>query len=101
MTDSVPSLSPPTPEVPDAQRPASFTVDYRGGQVVFSRLPDGQGYGYQRVEGGPFHWIDTESGTRHKLSFNAEGKATVVGSLGPMNGDGFHTVIENGVMRDV
>ena len=91
----------------NAQRPAHFTVEYRGRPVVFTRIPEAKseppwtGYGYQRVEGGAFYWIDTESGTKHKLSFDAEGRATVVGSLGSTTGDGWHTVIENGVMRDV
>ena len=50
---------------------------------------------------GLVRWIDTESGTRHQLAFDADGEATVTGSLGSTDNDGFHTVIEHGVMRDV
>lgn len=80
------------------ERPESFTVTHHGEPFVFTRLKDGQGYGYQYPPGGAMHWIDTESGTRHRLSFDGEGRATIVGSLAH---DGFHVVVENGVMRDV
>lgn len=81
------------------ERPESFTVDYHGAPFVFTRTKDKQGYGYQWPIGGENHWIDTESGTRHQLSFDAEGRATVVGSLA--HEGGFHVVIMDGVMRDV
>lgn len=84
----------------DAQRPSGFTVSYRGGQAVFTLRADGQGYLYTKSN-GLTRWIETASGARHKLSFDEQGRATVIGSLGSDDNDGFHTVIENGVMRDV
>lgn len=82
---------------PSDQRPESFTVDYRGKPWVFTRLPDKQGYGYQLDGEGAYHWIDTESGTRHTLSFDADGRATVVGSIAH---PGLHVVITDGVVHD-
>jgi len=89
------------PGAGDPQRPESFAVDYHGQPFVFERLPDGRGYSYHWPlgPGHALHWIDTESGTRHKLSFDADGKASVVGSIA--HEGGFHVVIEHGVMRDV
>lgn len=80
------------------QRPESFTVDYRGAPFTFTRLKDGQGYGYRWPPEGAFHWIDTESGARHKLSFDASGRATIVGSIA--HEDGFHVIVTEGAMRD-
>lgn len=80
-----------------SDRPATFSVEYHGRPFVFTRI-EGQGYSYHWPVEGAMHWIDTESGTRHALSFDAAGRATIVGSL---SHPGFHVMVENGVMRDV
>jgi hypothetical protein len=80
------------------QRPDSFTVEYRGNPWVFTRLKDQQGYGYQLEPNGAYHWIETESGARHALTFDAQGRATIRGSLAH---PGLHVVITDGVANDV
>lgn len=81
------------------QRPHSFVVEYNGLPLVFTKLDDGRGYSYQSPLSptGRHHWIDTESGTRHKLAFDEQARATITGSL--KNGD-WHVVITDGVAKD-
>lgn len=86
------------------QRPQSFTVEYNAGTLTFERLPDGNGYGYRCPlhPDKPFHWIDTESGKMHALTFDEQGRATVKGSLGHASFNcSWHVVITDGIARDV
>lgn len=95
--------------------PSAFSVLYRGEPLEFQPITsDGwlKGYSYQcpkhlAVNPHTAHsWIDTESGTKHTLSF-PNGRATIDGSLICQhrlpNGAvcGWHVVIENGEARDV
>lgn len=83
----------------------SFTVDYHGTPIEFTLLPDRQGYGYAcpnrltRHASRAYNWIDTTTGTRHKLSFEASGRATIVGSL-LCRQCGWHVVITDGIAKD-
>ena len=96
-------------------RPSSFTVEYNGSTIEFTRLEENGGYGFacpkcRALRGKqvlPFNWIDTDSGTRHGLSFDEQGRAMLKGSIlcrtrwkkGPECG--WHVIIEHGVARDV
>ena len=87
------------------QRPDFFAVAYHGNDVgegmLFTRLSSG-GYVYRCPSGKHrgLNWLDTDSGERHTLTMVGR-NATVKGSLLCPQGCGWHTVIENGVMRDV
>jgi len=78
----------------------SFTVQY--GETVLTFDPIEQGYLYMCPQGGhrAYNWIDTESGTRHAISFDEQRRATIKGSLLCSQGCGWHVIIENGVCRD-
>lgn len=89
------------------QRPPSFFVSIKnGGTLIFHALMESghlKGYTYQHPpqpgQGKPcrYNWVDTESGARHKLTFNEQGQATIVGSLKCPQDCGWHVVITDGV----
>jgi hypothetical protein len=87
------------------QRPQSFTVDYNGTPLEFTRLPDKNGY-YFMCPGTDRHpsrgqvWIDTDSGTKHTLTFDEQGRATIRNSIGCVYNCGFHVWVTDGVARD-
>lgn len=104
------------------QRPRDFTVTYNGKPLIFERVTKEHGskkkpgtiIGYAFMcprcakNKGHFasNWIDTESGTRHGLEFDNEGRATLRGSIlcrtkwagGPECG--WHVTITNGIATD-
>lgn len=82
-----------------------FLVQYQGAIIEFTLLPDRNGYGYScpgrltKHTSRAFNWIDTESGTRHKLTIDQYGRATVVGSL-LCRQCGWHVLIKDGIASD-
>lgn len=99
------------------QRPNKFTVRYHGHPITFKRITQEHGdsggegttvgYGYRCPieEKAPHCWIDTESGTRHKLEFDADGLPTITGSLvhratGGGCNCGWHVIVTKGVAED-
>lgn len=89
------------------QRPIQFTVITKNGDTItFHALFDKgviTGYGYthpalpHQTRSCKFNWIDTESGSRHKLTFNEQGQATFAGSLKCPQCEQWHVVITDGV----
>jgi hypothetical protein len=84
----------------------AFSVKYRDGSIDFFKVD--RGFGYRCPAGccRAFHWIDTESGTRHRITSAVGEPVTIVASLGcPCTSHGpkcsFHVVITDGVARDV
>jgi hypothetical protein len=89
------------------QRPPSFTVTYHGEPLEFTQINTGslKGYGYKcpgiaKHASRAYNWIDTETGDRHHLEFDEEGRATIRGSLLCGQGCGWHVIVEHGVARD-
>lgn len=95
-------------------RPESFTARYKGKTIVFRRYMsdhDGaHGYSFEcgaGKHGGIIH-IDTDSGKRHSLTFDAEGRPTIQASIlcrtptkaDPKKECGWHVFVEKGVIRD-
>lgn len=62
--------------------PRTFTVDYEGHPVLFTEIV-GTGWRYRCPNAccKSWHWIDTESGTRHKITSAPGAPVTIVGSL--------------------
>lgn len=104
-----------------SERPQSFTVRYHGQPIEFVRLTkewgatdrDGEvvGYGYRcPIESDrkrAMCWVDTESGQRHSIEFDEQGRATIHGSLIHRLGQGgggchcgWHVLITNGIAED-
>lgn len=87
---------------PLGKEPA-FTVLYKGQQLHFYELP-GQGYCYKCPAGccSAWHWIETASGSRHKITSPPGTPATIVASLACRcyKGCTWHVHITNGVARD-
>lgn len=108
-----------------AHRPETFTVLYHDKPVVFTYLDAGEqsrGYMFYCPKHNPrgdraFNWIDTESGTRHTLTFDEAGRATIRASIlcrTPIKGTqgtpiatiegrvecGWHVFVTDGVARD-
>ena len=82
------------------QRPPSFTVTYRGESIEFTRIAGGYIYQHPGAPHRGFSWIDTDSGTRHTLSFDEQGRATIRASLLCPQGCGWHVFITDGVATD-
>ena len=84
-------------------REESFTVDYRGDPVVFFAMR-GQGWRYLCPAKccRAWHWIDTASGTRHRITFAADHLTSIHASLkcSCWKGCSWHVMIERGVARD-
>lgn len=84
----------------------AFTVDYRGEPVVFVRCDRGWAYKCPAACCSAFHWIETESGTRHKITSTPGAPVTIVGSLGcackkdTPAACRWHVVITNGIAKD-
>ncbi len=91
----------------------SFTVEYNGRSIEFSQLHENGvpvGYAYHCPKCPQYihahSWIETGSGQNHRISFDDQGRATVVGSLlcrTPLADNsfcGWHVHITNGVARD-
>jgi len=83
-----------------------FIVQYKDTTIEFSKVEGGWAYKCPHPEhpknsngGQAYNWIDTESGKRHKISFEGD-KATVIGSLGCVHDCPGHFMLENGVLRD-
>lgn len=87
-----------------------FTVTYNGAPLIFKREPDNKGY-YFLCPGGccrSVHWIDTESGTHHRITSAPGDPVSILGSLGCVcvdhrNGGKkctWHVRINDGVAKD-
>lgn len=95
------SSSPGTPPEPTR----AFTVDYNGAPLLFEPLTDGgrlKGYLYRCPKGEhrAQNWIDTESGQRHVLTRDAEGRVTIRASLLCAQGCGWHVFVTDSIARD-
>lgn len=85
----------------------AFTVDYRGQSVPFFTV-DGQGFRYQCPAGccRAWHWIETASGKRHRVTSAPGEPVTIVASLGCPCKKGspsactWHVVITDGIAKD-
>lgn len=80
----------------------AFIIEYRNRTIEFFRL-DGQGYAYRCPRGccRAWHWIDTETGKRHRITSKPGDPVTIVASLGcPCASCTFHVVVTDGVARD-
>lgn len=112
-----------------AERPTEFIVQYNGRPIRFWWINAGEetkGYAFycpkhnpaKAAARGAHNWIDTESGKRHTLTFDAQGRATIRASIlcrTPMKGKvgtpipgadnrvecGWHVFVTDGVARDV
>lgn len=88
---------------PPTEHEQSFSADYHGNPVVFFAMP-GQGWRYLCPLKccTAWHWIDTGSGERHRITSAAGQAVTVVASLKCpcYKGCTWHVMIENGVIRD-
>jgi hypothetical protein len=85
----------------------AFTVIYKDEKIEFTPLyTDGflSGYAYIHPPRPGFvcklNWVDTESGSRHKLKFNDKDEATIEGSLACPQGCGWHVIIKDGIAND-
>lgn len=81
----------------------TFAVEYRGQPIVFVEMP-GQGWRYVCPLAccRAWHWIDTASGTRHRITSAEGAPVTIVGSLAcPCHrGCGWHVIVTDGVARN-
>lgn len=90
-----------------AKAPSHFTVLYKGESILFAPLWAGEVFkGYSYVHPGTgiskcaLNWIDTESGERHAITFDAAGRATIQGSLRCPQCGKWHVIVTNGVAED-
>lgn len=84
-----------------------FVIGYRGMSIEFSPLTSGGrivGYLYDcptcKAKGRASNWIDTESGTKHSLTFSEDGKPTIRASMLCPQGCGWHVFVTDGVAVD-
>lgn len=86
-----------------------FTVTYNGEPLIFKREPDGKGYYFicpgKCCGDNSVHWIDTESGTHHRITSALGEPVTIQGSLGCVcmrkgTKCSWHVHIKNGVAKD-
>ncbi len=81
----------------------SFTVEYQGNPVVFFAMPD-KGWRYLCPLRccNAWHWIDTESGERHRIVSAAKEPISIVASLACpcYKGCTWHVMITNGIATD-
>lgn len=85
-----------------------FTVQYHGAQLIFNREPAGKGYYFICPAGccRTIHWIDTESGTHHRITSAVGEPVTILGSIGCVcvrHGTKcrWHVKVKNGVATDL
>lgn len=87
----------------DKSREESFSVLYRGDPVVFFSMP-GQGWRYQCPLKccTSWHWIETESGQKHRIVSAAKDPISITASLKCpcRKGCTWHVNITNGVAVD-
>jgi hypothetical protein len=94
------------PEITGRQMTIAKHQPEYGQPLLFEPLYEAKrgliGYGYQCPNGNhrARNWIDTESGTRHHLERDADGRVTIRGSLLCSQGCGWHVMIERGIARD-
>lgn len=86
-------------------RPGHFTVEYNGSSIDFNLITEAgepKGYLYRCPKGAhrAHNWIDTESGSRHTLSFDEQGRATIRASMLCSQGCGWHVFVTDGVAKD-
>lgn len=83
----------------------TFTLDYKGQVVEFTRVDGGYAHQCPAKCCRAFHWIETDSGTRHRITSAPGAPVTIVGSLWcPCTPAGtrcaWHVFITDGVARD-
>lgn len=108
MSEQNPAPSPEPPAPGMTPEPDTLAVDYRNTMLVFTRMA-GVGWHFT-CPGGccrAQHWIDTDSGTMHRITSAPGEPVTIAGSLGcnckgkgTPEGCKWHVMIENGVARD-
>lgn len=81
----------------------SFSVEYHGNPIVFFAIP-GKGWRYKCPLAccNAWHWIDTASGERHRITSAANEAVSIHASLKCpcYKGCSWHVMIEQGVARE-
>lgn len=77
----------------------TLAVTYRGEPMDFMRIEGGWAYHCPLKCCRAYHWIDTDSGTRHRITSAPGQPVTIVASLQCPHCP-WHVFVEKGVARD-